>query len=65
MGIRVVFLLDCHLVFSLPKHRGVEAFLNNKKMRNPNRGNPLNSCIDTTLKNHYVVGSMYSCCKLP
>ena len=56
MEVRVVFLLDCHSVFSLPKHRGVEAFLNNKKMRNQNRGNPLNSCMDTTFKKSLCSG---------
>ena len=56
MRVRVVFLPDCHLVFSLPKHRGVEAFFNNKKMRNPNWGGPLNSCIDTTFKKSLCSG---------
>ena len=28
VGVRVVFLLDCHLVLSLLKHKGVEPFLN-------------------------------------
>ena len=31
VGVRVIFLLDCLLVLSLLKHRGVEAFLNKKK----------------------------------
>ena len=42
MGVKVAFLLDYPLIFSLLKYRGVGAFLN-KKMRNPNRKNPLNS----------------------
>ena len=31
MGVRVVFLPDCHLVLSLFKHRSVGAFLNKKQ----------------------------------
>ena len=31
LKVRVVFLLNCHLVLSLLKHRGVEAFFNPKK----------------------------------
>ena len=44
MGVRVAFLPEYLLVLFLPKHRGVGAF-SNKKMRNPNRGSPLNSSI--------------------
>ena len=33
MGVRVVFLQDCHLVLSLPKNRGVGAFLNQKNKK--------------------------------
>ena len=46
--VRVAFLLDCHLVLSLLKHKGVGVFLN-KKIRNPNRGSPLNNSIDASL----------------
>ena len=49
MGVEVVFLPDCSLVLSLLKHRGVRTFLN-KKMRNPNKRNPLNSSIDKLKK---------------
>ena len=45
MGIRVAFLPECPLILSLLKYRGAGAFLN-QKMRNPNRGSPLNSSID-------------------
>ena len=45
MGVRVAFLPECPLVLSLLKHRSVGVFLN-LKMRNPNRGSPLNSSID-------------------
>ena len=45
MGVKIVFLPDCPLILSLLKHKGVRAFLN-KKMKNPNRGSPLNSSID-------------------
>ena len=53
--VRVVFLPDCRLVFSLLKHRGVGVFLNQKKKkekkkRNPNQWNPLNSSIDNIFK---------------
>ena len=41
MGVRVVFLLDCPLILSLLKYRGIRIFLN-IKMRNPNKKNPLN-----------------------
>ena len=44
MGIRVVFLPNYPLVLSLLKHKDVWAFLN-KKMRSPNRENPLNNNI--------------------
>jgi len=40
--VKVIFLPDCALVLSLLKHSDVGVFLN-KKMRNPNRGSPLNS----------------------
>ena len=46
MRVRVVFLPNCPLVLSLLKHRGIGAFLNKKKMRIPNRENPLNNSID-------------------
>ena len=39
--VRVVFLLDYLLILSLLKHRSIGAFLNPKKMRIPNMGNPL------------------------
>ena len=45
MGVKVVFLSDCPLVLSLFKHRDVKVFLN-KKIKNQNRKNPLNSSID-------------------
>ena len=45
VGVRVAFLPEYPLVLFLIKHRGVGAFLN-KKIRNPNRGSPLNSRID-------------------
>ena len=44
MGVRVAFLPKYPLVWFLLKHRGVGAFLN-KKIRNPNRGSPLNTSI--------------------
>ena len=44
MGVKVIFLPDCPLVLSLLKHRDIWAFLN-IKMRNPNRGSPLNNSI--------------------
>ena len=44
MGVRVAFLSEYPLVLFLLKYRGVGAFLN-KKIRNPNRGSPLNSRI--------------------
>ena len=40
MGVKVVFLLDCPLVLSLLKHRGVEAFLNQKN-EDVKQGKPL------------------------
>ena len=46
MGVKVVFLPDCPLVLSLLKHKDVGAFFNQKKMRIPNRENPLNNSID-------------------
>ena len=46
MGVKVVLLSDCPLVLSLIKHSDVRAFLNQKKMRIPNRRNLLNSRID-------------------
>ena len=46
MGVKVVFLSDYRLVLSLLKHRGVKAFLNKKKIRNPNRKSLLNNSID-------------------
>ena len=45
MGVKVIFLPDCLLVLSLLKHRDIGAFLN-IKMKNPNRGSPLNNSID-------------------
>ena len=48
VGVRVAFLLDCPLVLSLLKHRGVRAFLN-LKMRNPNRENPLNNSCEVLI----------------
>ena len=45
MGVKVVFLPDYLLVFSLLRHRGVEIFLNQKKNENLKRGNPLNNSI--------------------
>ena len=44
MGVRVAFLPEYPLVLFLLKYRGVGAFWN-KKIRNPNRGSPLNSRI--------------------
>ena len=50
MGVRVVFLLNCPLVLSLHKHKGVRIFLNKKKMRFSNRKSPLNNTsIDKTI----------------
>ena len=46
MGVRVVFLPDCPLILFLLKYKGVGAFLNPKKMRNPNRDSTLNNSID-------------------
>ena len=45
MGVRITFLPNCPLILSLLKHKDVWAFLN-KKMRSPNRENPLNNNID-------------------
>ena len=45
VGVRVVFLSNCHLVLSLLKHNGVGVFLNKKK-RIPSNGKPLDSSID-------------------
>ena len=46
MRVKVVFLPDYLLVFSLLRHRGVEIFLNQKKkMKISNGGNPLNNSI--------------------
>ena len=45
VGVRIAFLPNYPLVLSLLKHRGVGTFLN-LKIRNPNRGNPLNNSID-------------------
>ena len=56
MGVRVVFLPDCHLVLSLLKHRGVGAFWT-KKMRNLNRENPLNNSIDNNNNNKGIKSS--------
>ena len=44
MGVRVTFLPEYLLVLFQHKHRGVGVFLN-KKIRNPNRGSPLNTSI--------------------
>ena len=44
MGVRIAFLQAYPLVLFLLKHRGVEAFLN-QKIRNPNKGSPLNTSI--------------------
>ena len=44
--VKVVLLSDCSLVLSLLKHSDVRVFLNQKKMRIPNRRNLLNSRID-------------------
>ena len=43
VGVRVVFLSDCHLVLSLFKHRGVEAFKKEKrkKREDPKQEKPL------------------------
>ena len=41
----VVFILDCLLILSLLKHRGVGAFLNQNN-EDPNGKSPLNSSID-------------------
>ena len=43
--VKVIFLLDCPLVLPLFKYRSVRLFLN-KKLRNPNRGSPLNNSTD-------------------
>ena len=43
--IRIGFLPDCPLVLSLLKHKSVGSF-SNKKLRNPDRGNPLNNNIN-------------------
>ena len=40
VGVRVVFLLDCPLILSLLKHKGVGAFFN-KKNEESNQGKPL------------------------
>ena len=51
VGDKVIFLPDCHLVFSLLKHRGVGAFLNKKKKKDKSKlGKPLNSIIYTIFK---------------
>ena len=52
MGVRVVFLPDCPLVLFLLKYKGVGAFLDPKKMRNPNRENPLNNSIDRSINRY-------------
>ena len=49
VGVRVAFLPNYPLILSLLKHRGVETFLN-LKIRNPNRGNPLNNSIEKSKK---------------
>ena len=50
MGVRIVFLLDCHLVLSLLKYRSVGAFKKKKKKReNLKQGNLLNSSIDNKM----------------
>ena len=46
--VRVVFLPDCPLILSLLKHRDVGAF-RTMKIRNPNRGSPLNNSIETNV----------------
>ena len=53
VGVRVAFLSDYPLVLSLLKYRGVRVFLN-LKMRNPNRGNPLNNSIDNITKQNCI-----------
>ena len=47
VGVKVIFLLNCPLVLSLHKHKGVRVFFN-QKMRIPNRGSSLNNSIDKT-----------------
>ena len=42
VGVRVIFLPNCHLVLFLLKHRSIGAFLN-KKNEDPNRESLLNS----------------------
>ena len=37
MRVRVAFLLDCPLILSLIKHRGVGAFFNKKKKKKKKR----------------------------
>ena len=54
MGVRVVFLLDCSLILSLLKHRGVGAFLN-QKIRILNRRSSLNSSINKLHKKYIYI----------
>ena len=46
MGVRVVFLPNCPLILSPLKYKDIWAFFNQKKKRNPNKRNPLNSSIN-------------------
>ena len=41
VGVRVVFLSDCHLVLSVLKHKDVDAFLKKKKNEDPKQGETL------------------------
>ena len=45
VGVKIVFLPDYLLVFSLLRHRGVEIFLNQKKKWKSQTGKPLNNSI--------------------
>ena len=48
--VKIVFLLDCLLVLSLLKYKGIRVSLNPKKMRIPNKRTHLNSSIDDQYK---------------
>ena len=60
VGVRIAFLPNYPLVLSLLKHRSIGTFFN-LKIRNQNRGSPLNNSIDYTV---FVWCGSYRCAKL-